>query len=150
VIPNVTWDIKRHNSVAWWGRTDQATPPSEGTSSSWSADDGNNADEDLVQQAALKPLFSIDGPGHPQLPHTAGFRFSYKGKFQEWMEVKIGDDWYVASFKKNWRLRMFIKYDGGTSKWIEDTTKKNEVVAGSLTGWSSTWAEVNEDDQAGG
>ena len=59
------------------------------------------------------------------------------------LEVEIGGEWYVCSSYQNWKCIHHIKYDAGTSKWIRDTTKTNEVLQGhsGLAGWANTWAE---------
>lgn len=141
VISDVTWDIRREISRAAWGPGSGTLQPSYNGQNNWAPDDPDNSDEDLVQNANLKQIFEIDGPGCQGLPYTANYRFTYKGKFQDWGEVKIGTKWYVCSKYKNWRSIMHIKYQDAQQGWIEDASKTNEIVTGTISGWANSWPE---------
>ena len=147
VISGVEWDIKREASGVHWGPgTDPLTPIYKGKTD-WDDDDPGELDEDLIQNDNLTQLFEVDAPGYGHssagLNYTAGHRCTMKAKFQDWMEIKIGSNWYVCSKYKNWRTIMHVKYQDATAGWVEDTTKTNEVVEdhGPLTGFSGTWSE---------
>jgi len=142
VLPNLTWDIKREVSAAYWGpgTGGLARVISKGAAG-WDDDDSHNNDEDLIQNSSLPQIFEIDGPGFDGLPYTNGFRYAEKNKFQDWVEVRIGGKWYVCSPNKYWRSIMHIKYKDAQSGWIEDAGKTNEVVEGTIEGWAGEWSE---------
>ena len=88
-----------------------------------------------------KQIFNIDGPGIYGLQYTTNYRFTYKGKFRQWVEVKIGGKWYVCSPYKDWRSIMHIKFKDSTDGWIYDASKTNEVVLGTISGFAGSWSE---------
>jgi len=53
-------------------------------------------DGDLIQNKNDKNLYSVDRSGVGYIPE-AYKRFTIKGKYREWVEIKIGNKWYVAS-----------------------------------------------------
>ena len=123
------------------------TPDYKGPSN-WADDDigeDHNKDEDLTQCPNCYKIFVIDGPGYggfvSGLPYTSGFRFSYKTKFHEWVQIKIGSKWYVCSPYLEWRTIMHVIYSSAVSHWIKDTSKTNEVVTGTISGFANTWSE---------
>ena len=142
VIPNVIWDIKREATGAIWvggniiyiGQND------------WADDDvdqnGNpmNADEDLTQNPNLKEIFQNDAPGGCQLDFAGGPNaFEQKGKFREWVEVKIGTKWYVCSAYKPWHVILHGDRVGGHWRLTPNTV--NEVLPGDggYNGFAGTW-----------
>ena len=141
VLPNVTWDIRREISRAAWGPGTGTLTAAYKGQSTWAPDDRDNTDEDLSQSDDLKAILEIDGPGRAGLPYTANYRFTYKAKFQDWVEMKIGENWYVCSKYKNWRCIMHVKYQDATAGWVKDSGKTNEVVVGTITGWANSWSE---------
>lgn len=104
-------------------------------------DDSANDDEDLTQCPDRKKIFVIDGPGYLLLPYTADYRYTQKGKFREWVEVKIGNNWFVCSQYREWRMIMHIRFEDAAIGWIEETSKMNEVVVGTLSGFADSWSE---------
>jgi hypothetical protein len=145
LTPNLTWDIKREWSCAFWG-------PGVGTTLDkvvkagaygWAYDDDPaNQDEDLDQNDGLTSLFVIDGPGfgdpNSGLPYTDQCRFSWKSKFHEWIEVKIGGKWYVCSPYKNWRCIMHLEFKGQQEGWWQGNGI-NEIVPGTIQGFAADW-----------
>jgi hypothetical protein len=102
-------------------------------------------DEDLTQNPTLTEILEIDGPGWGTatygLNYTENFRFSMKGKFQDWVEVKIGTKWYVCSKYKNWRMIMHVKYQDATSGWVQDASKTNLIDSGTISEFAEDWSE---------
>lgn len=90
---------------------------------------------------AFKQLFTVDTPGFPSLPLVADYRATYKAKFREWGEVKIGDKWYVCSPYKNWKSILYVKYKDASTGWELDATKTSEIVEGTLSGFAGSWSE---------
>ncbi len=145
VISDVNWDIKREASFAYWGPdTLPLTKSIFKGATDWADDDTDNDDEDLTQNPNLTEILSIDGPGFNILPYTANYFASQKSKFQEWVEVKISNDWYVCSGYTEWRSIMHIRYDEPSDGWILDTTKTNEIVTGPIDGFADDWSDDYE------
>jgi len=146
VISDVEWDIKREASAAYWG---PGTDPRPRTvfkgETDWADDDSANADEDLTQCPDCKKIFVIDCPGwgdsNGGLSYTMGYKYSEKNKFREWVEVKIGNDWFVCSQYREWRSIMHVKFEDAATGWIEDTSKTNEIVVGTISGFAGSWSE---------
>ncbi len=141
VISDVEWDIKREISSARWY-------PGSGTLSviyigetDWEDDDEKDDDENLHQDTDCKYLFSLDAPGFLALLYNEDFRCAKKSKYREWVEVKIGTKWYVCSLYKEWRQIMHLKFQDATTGWIEDTSKTNEIVEGTISGFAGSWSE---------
>jgi hypothetical protein len=141
VIDDVEWDIKREVSGVFWGPGSGSLSPTYKGETDWAPDDTVNTDEDLEQNTGCTEIFSIDGPGRNYLPYTSGYRYTQKGKFREWVEVKIGTKWYVCSPYKEWRMIMHVKFQDATSGWVEDTSTTNEIVLGTISGFAGTWSE---------
>jgi len=146
VISDVEWDIRREASIAYWGPgPDPRSRVIFKGPSDWDGDDSGNTDEDRDQNSDCKEIFSIDGPGWGDsgsgLPYTAGYKYSEKNKFREWVQVKIGTKWYVCSPYKEWRSIMHIKFQDATAGWVEDTSKTNEIVVGTISGFAGSWSE---------
>lgn len=141
VISDVEWDIRREVSGAAWGPGSGSLSPTYKRETSWEDDDSANDDEDLTQDANCKNIFVIDGPGHNSLPYTQNYRYTQKGKFREWVEVKIGDDWFVCSPYCEWRMIMHVKFKDAATGWIEDASKTNEIVPGTISGFAGSWSE---------
>jgi hypothetical protein len=141
VISDAEWDIKREVSGVFWGPGSGSLSPTYKGETDWAADDSYNTDEDLEQNSGCTEIFSIDSPGRNYLPYTSSYRYTQKAKFREWVEVKIGTKWYVCSPYKEWRMIMHVKFQDGTSGWVEDTSKTNEIVLGTISGFAGTWSE---------
>jgi len=139
VISDVSWDIKREKSRVYW-YTPLSEPKWDGKYD-WAADDPPDTDEDLAQEEDCKRIFVIDAPGRYALYHQTGYTFTYKAKFREWVEVKVGDNWYVCSPYKQWRSIIHSKYDDVQEKWIYDTSKTNEICPGTIDGFAGSWSE---------
>jgi hypothetical protein len=143
VISDVEWDIKREASAAYWGPGPDPRSRTVSMGSTWWADDDTESedDEDLTQNTDCKEIFVIDGPGGFPLTYTTGYKYSEKNKFREWVEINIGGKWYVCSPDKEWRSIMHIKFQDATAGWVEDTSKTNEIVLGTISGFAGSWSE---------
>jgi hypothetical protein len=42
---------------------------------------------------------------------------------------------------KMWRSIMHLKYKDAIDRWVKDTTKTNEVVEGTISGFAGSWSE---------
>jgi len=100
-------------------------------------------DGDFEQQENCKYLFTEDSAGRDNLPLTANFRCTHKGKFREWVEVKIGGKWYVCSMYFYWYSILHVKYKDATDGWVKDATKTNQILRGfgPLIGFAEDWTE---------
>jgi hypothetical protein len=144
------WDFFNSPAVpiipAYWG---PGTDPRPRTvfkgETDWADDDSVNADEYLTQCPDCKKIFVIDCPGwgdsNGGLSYTMGYKYSEKNKFREWVEVKIGNDWFVCSQYREWCSIMYVKFEDAANGWIEDTSKTNEIVVGTISGFASSWSE---------
>lgn len=141
VISDVEWDIRREVSGVYWGPGADPRSPGYKGETDWADDSPGGIDEDVIQNPTCKEIFSIDCPGSLDLPYTAGFKYNQKAKFREWVEVKIGTNWYVCSPYKEWRMIMHVKFQDATNGWVEDTSKTNEIVVGTIDGWAGSWSE---------
>jgi len=140
VFPNVQWDIGQELSGVAWVGTDPIDPQYWGWNC-WEDDKPPEEKLDVIQDASLKELFFIDDHGGRFMTAVPGCRRSQKGKLRCWAEIKIGGNWYVCSNYKFWRMIMHIKCPDENTGWIEDTTKVNEVVEGTIGGWAGEWDE---------
>ena len=142
VMHQVIWDIRREASGVTWGPSTGTLTPAYwgGKETGWVPDDPGMSAKDIFQDDNLKQIVEIDGPGSDGLSYTAGYRFSMKAKFQDWVEVNIGGKWYVCSNYKNWYSIMHVKYKNA-DEWEQDSTKTNEIVEGYIGGWPNTWTE---------
>jgi hypothetical protein len=140
LVPSLEWDIRREKSVAWWGPGNPACKHTNGPSD-WAGDDNGNVDESLVPTQSLMNLFVIDGPGYGDLPPEADYKYAEKSKFRDWVQVKIAGKWYVCSPYKHWRVVTHAKYDAANGRWVLDNEKVNEVVEGTLEGFSDSWSD---------
>jgi hypothetical protein len=113
----------------------------------WADDTPSREDEkDVIQDSSCLQIFETDTPGRSALQYNSGHRFSYKAKFQQWVEVNIGEKWYVCSPYLNSRSIMHVKFDDATNKWIRDPdpNKANEIVTGwgpLDNSWPNSWSE---------
>jgi hypothetical protein len=98
---------------------------------------------DAIQAENDTAIFREDAPGYDGLACLENWRYSTKNKFREWVEVKIGDKWYVCSPYLYWRMIMHLKYDNVNSTWIPDNQKVNEIVPETIDGFPATdnWQE---------
>lgn len=127
-----------------WGPGSGVLPPEYKGKDKWDGDQPDDDHKDVKQDKNLPQLFVIDGPGCPRLEYKLDHRFSCKGKFQEWVEVKIGGKWYVCSAYHDWHNIQHLKYvvgPGGQMGWSLDTSKTNEVLKGTIPGWPKDWSE---------
>jgi len=98
--------------------------------SDWVTDDNGDNDEDgnPYDGAADEPsgeIFSVDGPGlSPNkrsldgvIQHeTAGESMENKNAFQEWVRIKLGQNWFRISKKEDWHSKVSIVKENGS--WI--------------------------------
>lgn len=142
VMPNVTWGIERDVSARFWanGIAFQTTGPN-----GWVTDGQGvqGVDLDLLQDANCTRIFTMDSPGLDNLPLAAGATRTLKGKFREWVEIKIGTKWYVCSNYYHWRAIMHVKYQDNNVGWVPDGQKVNEVLPGTINGFPvpDNWQE---------
>ena len=128
------------SGVYWGPGTDPRTPNYKGKTD-WELDEGEGDEEDEIQNPTCKEIFIIDSPGRLDLPYTAGFKYNQKAKLRNWVELKIGGNWYVCSPYKEWRMIMHVKFQDDTAGWVEDASKTNEIVPGTISGFAESWSE---------
>ena len=143
VIEDVEWDIRRDASMpAWYGTAPRNRVVKMGETD-WQlngqGEDGK--DLDVTQNPGLEELFSIDGPGSLILSYIDGFGYSMKGKFREWVEVKVGNRWYICSPYKNWRCVVHLLYQDEEHGYVQDQSHDNEGVPGTIGGFAGSWGE---------
>jgi len=145
LTPDLTWDIKRDWSCAYWGPGVGGTLAKHVRAGeyTWAYDDYlPGTDEDSDQNDGLTSIMVIDGPGfgdaNAGLPYTAQCRFNWKSKFHEWIEVKIGGKWYVCSPYKDWRCIMHLEFKGQQQGWGY-ANGINEIVPGTIGGFAHDW-----------
>ncbi|MHC4867921.1 MAG: hypothetical protein ACYTEX_27945 [Planctomycetota bacterium] len=141
IISDVEWDIRRETSAAQWAGTDPRSRNVLKGATDWAGDDAGNSDEDRTQNTGCKEIFVIDGPGAEGLPYLTGYKYSLKGKYREWVQVKIGSKWFVCSPYKEWRCIIHVKYKDATNGWVYDTSSTNEIVLGTISGFAGSWSE---------
>ena len=140
-IPTVTWAIQRDLSrVAWINGVANFNPA---LGAGWGTDGkgAQGVDVDVLQAAGKTQLFTADPPGAENGPANNTDTYTYKSKFREWVEVKIGSKWYVCSPYNYWRSIEHVKSNAGATAWIAVPGATNEIVTGTITGFANTWAE---------
>lgn len=158
---DLEWDIRRQGSSAGWG---DGVPPLDRELSlhpGWQDDHlASHQDEDRAQNPSLTSLFSIDGPGigtvgtqGEGLDYVDGSRFAYKGRFRNWVEVKIGEGqyahWFVCSPYLYWHAILHLRFPGEYENWGRDPLplRPSEVLGGNgtLEGFADEWTDVYEE-----
>lgn len=142
-------------TVAWEHnpeRTPQDTTP-EPPQGSWVFDGSNGGVEgkDLnAQTNGNNGVLRFDSPsGGWKFPVPDGCTATWKKKFTEWLEVKIGSKWYILSQPQLWHAIGHVKFDTASGHWqfVPDTKDKvnNEVRKDAsedqcpLKGFSDGW-----------
>jgi hypothetical protein len=139
VISDVEWYIGQQISAAMWGPGTGTLEPDLYGPTFWYTE---TLPQDVIQNdPSPTEIFAIDGPGCLSLDYEANYRASQKVKARNWIEVNIGGKWYVCSPYKHWRSIMHVKFQDATTGWVEDTSKTNEIIVGTIDGFSSSWSE---------
>jgi len=49
--------------------------------------------------------------------------------------------WIVCSKYKPWKTIIHIKFEDEEIGWLEDVTKTNEIVEGTINEWADEWSD---------
>jgi hypothetical protein len=146
-INTVQWSVPRWATSTWWGpgvnpRTQEFD---EAGGTHWLGDGAGIVGQEFDPQITNTHIMRMDGPGFTGLPNIANYLVTGKGKFREWLEVKIGEKWYVISEPVTWHNIYHIAYNvDNDNHWGFVAGSVNRVLEGDggLLGFAhDNWGE---------
>ncbi len=121
ILPHLTWSLARERFMAAWRDGEQYHCD---MGEEWAPDGTRDHgwDGHLVQNQNELRLFAVDRPGHAFFPLSLE-RVTIKGKFREWAEVQVGNNWYVASDYIEWHTIQNVMNSGSETGWVLDVNR---------------------------